>query len=150
MKYMRFMGKDELDALLRSETLTSHRDWSRDNKTGSTGFCFFDCLETPEERLPYLFGVTFAEYCVIFKAKGADLKKSRGRYAKPVEIGSVEQAARTMNDQNMLYKTEYSTEEYSMKTMIPLRIGKVEMHGRPREKEFSISWEEVEKWKQGK
>lgn len=144
MKYMRFMSRKELDALLSGETLKNTADWQKKNmKTQSVGFCFFDCLEPPEERLRYLLGVSFPEVCVIFKARGASLKKSRARYAKPVEVTSWEQVERTMNDQNMLYKAEYSTEEYSGKTMVPVRIGEIHLYGSPRHKEFEIRWEEV-------
>ena len=141
---MRFMSRKELDALLSGAMLENSTDWKEKNmKTESVGFCFFDCLESPEERLRYLLGVSFPEVCVIFRAKGQDLRKSRGRYAKPVEITSWEQMERTMNDQNVLYKAEYSTKEYSRKTMIPVRIGEIRLYGSPRHKKFEIRWEEI-------
>lgn len=144
MKYMRFMSRKELDALLSGETLKNTTDWQEKNmKTQSVGFCFFDCLETPEECLRYLLGIAFPEVCVIFRKKGQELQKSRGRYAKPVEITSWEQMERTMNEQNMMHKREYCTQEYSRKTMVPIRVGKIRFYGSPRHKEFEIRWEEV-------
>ena len=144
MKYMRFMGQQEYETLMRGEVLTSRTDWrEKGQKSTSKGFCFFDCLETPEERLPYLIGVIDAEdmYCVIFREKGAGLRKSRGRYAKPMDYTDAPQVFRTMNEQNMLHKTEYCTEQYSNRSMVPVRTGKLELYGRPWKHEFRIEWE---------
>lgn len=81
MKYMRFMGQQEYEALMKGEVLTSCKDWKEEGqKSTSKGFCFFDCLETPEERLPYLIGVISAEsiYCVISGRKAPDCRKAAG------------------------------------------------------------------------
>ena len=156
MKYMRFMGQQEYEALMRGEVLTSCKDWKEEGqKSTSKGFCFFDCLETPEERLPYLIGVISAEsiYCVIFREKGAGLQKSRGRYAKSHDYTDASQVFLTMNEQNMVHKTEYCAERYSNRTMVPIRTGKLEVYGRPWKREYKILWEDEKlkdegKWKQ--
>lgn len=57
MKYMRFMGQQEYEALMRGEELENHTDWKAARKNSdSVGFCFFDTLEAPEERLRYALG----------------------------------------------------------------------------------------------
>lgn len=48
-----------------------------------------------------------------------------------------------MNDQNVLYKAEYSTEEYSRKTMVPIRVGEIRLCGSIWHKDFEIRWEEI-------
>ena len=46
-----------------------------------------------------------------------------------------------MNEQNMVHKTEYCTEQYSNRTMIPIRTWKLEVYGHPWKREFRIVWE---------
>lgn len=49
-KLMRFMGVNELAAFLACEELENHTDWrKRAQSTDSSGFCFFDLSEPPEE-----------------------------------------------------------------------------------------------------
>lgn len=151
MKYMRFMGREEYEALMRGEELENHTDWKAVGKNSdSVGFCFFDTLEAPEERLSYALGVISlqTEYCVIFKCKGARLRQGYGTYAKPVDITRIDQIDRTLNHQNILRKKEYSTEHYSNRTMVPVAAGEIVLWGRPREKEYEIEWKDKGEWKQ--
>lgn len=42
MKYMRFMGQQEYEAMMRGEELENHTDWRAAGKNSdSVGFCFF-------------------------------------------------------------------------------------------------------------
>lgn len=132
MKYMRFMGQQEYEALMRGEELENHTDWKAARKNSdSVGFCFFDTLEAPEERL----------------------RQGYGTYAKPVDITRIDQIDRTLNHQNRLRKKEYSIEHYSNRTMVPIRTGKLEVYGRPWKRELKILWEDEKRkdegeWKQ--
>lgn len=156
MKYMRFMGQQEYEALMRGEELENHTDWKAARKNSdSVGFCFFDTLEAPEERLRYALGAISlqSEYCVIFKCKGARLRQGYGTYAKPVDIMRIDQIDRTLNHQNRLRKKEYNIEHYSNRTMVPIRTGKLEVYGRPWKREYKILWEDEKRkdegeWKQ--
>lgn len=143
MKYYRFMGNEELKKLLAGEILENHTEWNLGKGLPKTckGFCFFDYLHPPEERLKYAFGAMRELYpvCVLFKpAKGTVFREGYGIYAKPAVSGLRPGTGLMLNNQNVLVVREYSLEEYSRNTMHILRIGRP-YHGQ-HEYEWHIDW----------
>lgn len=122
MKYVRFIGVQELEKYTKGETLKNDTIWRmRAQCTDSVGFCFFDMSVTPERRLEYLYGVVDLSCVVVFEAvDGKKLTKSKGRYRDP--------AREDLNSllPPMMSVTEYSTTEYSLQDMRAVKIGTVE------------------------
>lgn len=121
MRYVRFMGFKELEKYLNGETLVNNTVWRERAKcTDSVGFCFFDDSVAPEERIEYLTGVVDMD-CVLVceRADGKQLRKSCGRYRDPSKD------ILTFDAMVMTNVPEYSTEQYSLETMKPVRIGVV-------------------------
>lgn len=68
MKYVRFMGKEELKKYINGETLHNKTIWrENDGNSDSIGFCFFDDSVDPEERLKYLAGVVDMSIAAVFE-----------------------------------------------------------------------------------
>ena len=94
MKYVRFMGKEELKKYINGETLHNKTIWrENDGNSGSIGFCFFDDSVDPEERLKYLAGVVDMSTVAVFERTVEDpMRKSTGIYRDPendtIETGS--------------------------------------------------------------
>lgn len=144
MKYYRFMGNEELNKLLAGDLLENHTEWNKDKGLPKTckGFCFFDNLYPPEERLKYAFGALSELHpmCVVFKpARNVAFREGYGIYAKPSEGRLKPGAGLLLNNQNVLTVKEYSLEEYSRETMHILKIGRP-YHGL-HEYEWHIDWE---------
>lgn len=126
MKYVRFMGKDELRKYRNGETLRSKTIW-RENagNSDSIGFCFFDDSIDPEERLKYLTGVVDTRAVAVFERIVPDpMRKSIGIYRDP-ENDTIENwlAFFLGEDIKTMEVPEYSTEEYSKKTMRLVKTG---------------------------
>lgn len=135
-KLMRFMGVNELAAFLAGEELESHTDWrKRAQRTDSKGFCFFDLSEPPEERLKYLAGVVDRSFVAVFEVEdGVKLRESSGRYAIPGH-GDVFPPP-------MQNKTEYSIEQYSVRTFTIKRFGTTSLVGLcgDGELKYTVEW----------
>lgn len=126
MKYVRFMGKEELKKYMNGETLHNKTIWRESyGNSDSIGFCFFDDSVNPEERLKYLAGVVDMSAVAVFeRAVENPMRKSTGIYRDP-ENDTVEnllaaflgEGIKTMEIQ------EYSIEEYSEKTMRLVKTG---------------------------
>ena len=85
MKYVRFMGKDELKKYMNGQTLHNKTIW-RENagNSDSIGFCFFDDSVDPEERLRYLAGVVDISAVAVFERIAPDpMRRSTGTYRDP-------------------------------------------------------------------
>ena len=126
MKYVRLMGKDELRKYRNGETLRSKTIW-RENagNSDSIGFCFFDDSIDPEERLKYLTGVVDTRAVAVFERIVPDpMRKSIGIYRDP-ENDTIENwlAFFLGEDIKTIEVPEYSTEEYSKKTMRLVKTG---------------------------
>ena len=126
MKYVRFMGKEELKKYINGETLhnkTTRRE--NDGNSDSTGFCFFDDSVDPEERLKYLTGVVDTRALAVFERIVPDpMRKSIGIY-RDLENDTIENwlAFFLGEDIKTMEVPEYSTEEYSKKTMRLVKTG---------------------------
>lgn len=144
MKYYRFMGNEELKKLLSGEILENHTKWNRGRGLAKTctGFCFFDNLYPPEERLKFAFGAMYElnPVCVLFKpGRGTTLCKGYGFYAKPSANRMMKLNNSYSLDRSMVQIIqEYSLEQYSMQTMHVLKVG-VPYHGECAY-EWHINW----------
>lgn len=141
MKYVRFMGKDELRKYRNGETLRS-KTILRENagNSDSIGFCFFDDSIDPEERLKYLTGVVDTRAVAVFERIVPDpMRKSIGIYRDP-ENDTIENwlAFFLGEDIKTIEVPEYSTEEYSKKTM---RLVKTGTPIASLTEDYSIKWE---------
>lgn len=86
MKLYRFIGQDELNKILKNETLENDTDWSLLNDTNSVGFCFFAYNRTNDMRKvvsmaleDWLNGIVTEDYIIEIETEKA--KKSYGYYA---------------------------------------------------------------------
>lgn len=141
MKYVRFMGKDELRKYRNGETLRSKTIW-RENagNSDSIGFCFFDDSIDTEERLKYLTGVVDTRAVAVFERIVPDpMRKSIGIYRDP-ENDTIENwlAFFLGEDIKTMEVPEYSTEEYSKKTMRLVKTGTPIVS---LTEDYSIKWE---------
>lgn len=135
-KLMRFMGVNELAAFLAGQELENHTDWRKKaQSTDSKGFCFFDLSEPPEERLKYLAGVVDRSFIAVFEVEdGVKLRESSGRYAIP--------GHGTVFPPPMQNKTEYSIEQYSVRTFTIKRFGVTKLVGvcDDGELKYMVAW----------
>lgn len=126
MKYVRFMGKEELKKYINGETLHNKTIWrENDGNSDSIGFCFFYDSVDPEERLKYLDGVVDMSAVAVFERTVEDpMRKSTGIYRDP-ENDTIENwfAAFLGEDIKTMEIQEYSIEEYSEKTMRLVKTG---------------------------
>lgn len=126
MKYVRFMGKEELKKYINGETLNNKTIWrENDGNSDSIGFCFFDDSIDPEERLKYLTGVVDTRAVAVFERIVPDpMRKSIGIYRDP-ENDTIENwlAFFLGKDIKTMEVPENSTEEYSKKTMRLVKTG---------------------------
>lgn len=148
MKYYRFMGREELHRLLSGEILENHTKWNqRKGLTKTcTGFCFFDNLYPPEERLKYAFGAMYEMnlVCVLFKpGKGTVFSKGYGIYAKAGATQTIGKGRTVSLNRNVMQIVpEYSLERYSSRTMHVIKIG-IPYHGEGAY-EWHIDWMKTE------
>lgn len=121
MKYVRFMGFEELEKYMKGETLVNKTDWRRKAQcTDSVGFCFFDDNVKPEKRMEYLTGVVDLDCVGVFEcADEQKLRKSYGRYRDP------ERDNLMFLRPAMMKVPEYSIERYDIHTMRPVKFGVV-------------------------
>lgn len=143
MRYVRFMGIEELKKYLRGEKLKNNTVWrDRGHKTDSVGFCFFDDSESPEERLKYYpRGITCTTdvWAVFEQIGGEPLKKRTGIYRDPKKDNAgieqkISEAIRSvlygiLPDIPTMEVTEYSTTEYSQKTLKLVAVERESHHG---------------------
>lgn len=126
MKYMRFMGIDELRKYYAGETLQNHTIWSETAGTKSIGFCFFDDSVLPEKRLEYLTGVVDLSLVAVFECLDPmPMRISWGRYRNPdkdMKEGNILEMLLT--PPVMMRVKEYSVTEYSQETMKLIKAGK--------------------------
>lgn len=126
MKYVRFMGKEELKKYINGETLHNKTIWRESyGNSDSIGFCFFDDSVNPEERLKYLTGVVDTRAVAVFERIVPDpMRKSIGIYRDP-ENDTIENwlAFFLGKDIKTMEVPENSTEEYSKKTMRLVKTG---------------------------
>lgn len=108
MKLFRFMSKNEFDRYCNNETLINTTDHNKDNnrKTNSIGFCFFNYAQyKPEEILHSIFGIVNISICAIFETDRNNVRRTRGRYSKPVNKNSLERET--------FFAHEFCTTEYN-------------------------------------
>lgn len=120
MRYVRFMGIDELEKYLHGKTLINKTDWRKKAQcTDSVGFCFFDDSVKPEERMEYLTGVVDLDCVAVFEcADSRKLRKSYGRYRNP-DIDK----PMFLKPITMMTVPEYSVTRYSRDTMRLIKVG---------------------------
>ena len=140
MKYVRFMGKEELKKYINGETLNNKTIW-RENygNSDSIGFCFFDDSVDPEERLKYLAGVVDMSAVAVFERTVEDpMRKSTGIYRDP-ENDTIENWLAAFLGENIktMEIQEYSIEEYSEKTMRLVKTGTPDINLKGN---YSIKW----------
>ena len=124
MKYVRFMGMDELHKYLSGETLINNTVWSdKAQRTGSVGFCFFDDSVAPESRMHYLNGVVDMEVVAVFEpVVPMCFVVSEGKYRNPEKpIPAV--LFEAFLSELMMPVKEYSLTEYSCKTLQLVKVG---------------------------
>ena len=103
MKLYRFVGKNELVALLNGQTIVNNTDYSKQFDTTSKGFCFFQNNRAKkinviaESALEYLSGIVDVYAIICIEVENA--RKARGFYS----VG---------------YKTEYNLTEYSKDVIV--------------------------------
>ena len=115
-RYVRFMGIEEIRKYLRGEKLENHTEWI----WGSVGFCFFDMMARPEERIEYLENVVAMEVVAEFeRIDKTPMRKVMGRYQDPERDDLF-----TFPIPKQWVKG-YSVEEYSQDTMRLVRVGYV-------------------------
>lgn len=140
MKYVRFMGKEELKKYINGETLHNKTIWRESyGNSDSIGFCFFDDSVNPEERLKYLAGVVDMSAVAVFERTVEDpMRKSTGIYRDP-ENDTIENwfAAFLGEDIKTMEIQEYSIEEYSEKTMRLVKTGTPDINLKG---DYSIKW----------
>lgn len=140
MKYVRFMGKEELKKYINGETLHNKTIWrENDGNSDSIGFCFFDDSVDPEERLKYLTGVVDMSIAAVFERTVEDpMRKSTGIY-RDLENDTIENwfAAFLGEDIKTMEIQEYSIEEYSEKTMRLVKTGTPDINLKG---DYSIKW----------
>ena len=86
MKVFRFMSKAEFDKFNKGETLKNDKDHSKNNKSQSIGFCFFNLDDViPEEAMHFLSGIVSFDVCALFEVDEKLLTKSQAYYAKEAE-----------------------------------------------------------------
>lgn len=120
MKYVRFMGPEELQKYETGQILENHTDWSRRGST-SKGFCFFSDTVPPEERIEYLTGVVDMQLCCIFEPVGPlAMTIGFGRYRDP-ERDTMENFVTGIIP--TVTRKEYSIEWYSNKTLKLIQVG---------------------------
>lgn len=141
MKYVRFMGKDELKKYMNGQTLHNKTIW-RENagNSDSIGFCFFDDSVDPEERLRYLAGVVDISAVAVFERIAPDpMRRSTGTYRDPENDTAENWLAFFLGeDIKTMEVPEYSTEEYSKKTMRLVKTGTPIVS---LTEDYSIKWE---------
>lgn len=149
MKVFRFMSKEEFIKLMHGDTLTNNTDYAKKgHKTGTVGFGFLSKEEyKPEYAWHFLRGIAQYDYLVEFEVPSAyNFKRSKGTYAKPVEVNENGEATnadiftlmshfRQTMEVNELSTTQYSTKEFKI-----LRYCKLGL----------LSNEDKWKWKKGK
>lgn len=140
MKYVRFMGKEELKKYINGETLHNKTIWRESHgNSDSIGFCFFDDSVDPEERLKYLAGVVDMSAVAVFERTVENpMRKSTGIYRDP-ENDTIENlfAAFLGGDIKTMEIQEYSIEEYSEKTMRLVKTGTPDINLKG---DYSIKW----------
>lgn len=126
MKYVRFMGKEELKKYINGETLHNKTIWrENDGNSDSIGFCFFYDSVDPEERLKYLDGVVDMSAVAVFERTVEDPMRKSTRIYRDPENDTIENwfAAFLGEDIKTMEIQEYSIEEYSEKTMRLVKTG---------------------------
>lgn len=140
MKYVRFMGKEELKKYINGETLHNKTIWRENGgNSDSIGFCFFDDSVDPEERLKYLAGVVDMSAVAVFeRTVEYPMRKNTGIYRDP-ENDTIENwfAAFLGEDIKTMEIQEYSIEEYSEKTMRLVKTGTPDINLKG---DYSIKW----------
>lgn len=115
MKLFRFMSKEEFNKYMNGETLINTKDHHKEDnqKTNSVGFCFFNYAHyKPEEMLHSLTGIVNFDICCIFETERKNVRRTRGRYSKPVERNSIN---RTTIIAHEYCTTEYSKDSFKLK-----------------------------------
>ena len=108
MKLFRFMSIEEFKKYKNEEILVNNTDhhFEKNRMTNSVGFCFFNYAQyKPEEILHSVFGITSISICAIFETERTNVKKTWGRYSKPINKISI--------DRIPFIAKEYCTNTYS-------------------------------------
>lgn len=109
MKVFRFMSKEEFEKFNNGEQLYNYKKHI-ENKTTSTGFCFFDLKDyKPHESIHFLNGIVNFDICAIFETNKDNLKERYGRYHKQNTL------LIPCIFPQVFYATEYCTIKYNNK-----------------------------------
>lgn len=138
MKVFRFMSKKEFERFNNGETLYNYKQHD-ENKTTSTGFCFFDLKDyNPCEAIHFLSGIVNFDVCAVFETDKSNLKERYGRYNKqntmliPCLFPQV------------FYATEYCTTKYSNKDFKLIKYSEnIWKQWRLSEEQEDLKWEEI-------
>ena len=132
------MSKEEFERFNNGETLYNYKQHD-ENKTTSTGFCFFDLNDyEPYEAVHFLSGIVSFDVCAVFETDKSNLKERYGRYNKQNTF-----LIPCMFPQ-VFYATEYCTTEYSNKDFKLIKFSK-DVWGQWRlpEEQEDLKWEEI-------
>lgn len=128
MKLIRFMSSGELAKYLNGDQLKNETNWKRaGQRSGSTGFCFFDDSEPPEKRLHYVSGIVNMQTVAVFETKGlrhSEIRKSAGVYRDPDRDTPAFEELLDFTNVKVKRVKEYCMKNYSHKTLRLLKIGK--------------------------
>ena len=95
----------------------------KQNNSTSVGFCFLNAKEyEPEYAIHFLSGLVSNEICAVFEVDPKNLKKTFGKYAKPLK--SFEELFMPIET---FIANEYCTSEYSNKTFKLVEYAKPEL-----------------------
>lgn len=129
MRYVRFMGEDEMKDYEMGATLVNHTYWGAySEQNQSVGFCFFDDSVAPEERMEYLTGVVDMDVVGIFEAQpGKELHESYARYrdAKKDTLDCLDFFDMFIKKLPVMTIREYCTESYNREELKLVKKGRV-------------------------
>ena len=109
MEVFRFMSKEEFEKFNNGDQLYNYKEHN-ENKTTSTGFCFFDLKDyKPHDSIHFLSGIVSFDICAIFETKRDNLKERYGRYHKQNTL------LIPCIFPQVFYATEYCTTKYNNK-----------------------------------
>ena len=132
------MSKEEFERFNNGETLYNYKQHD-ENKTTSTGFCFFDLNDyEPYEAVHFLSGIVSFDVCAVFETDKSNLKERYGRYNKQNTM-----LIPYMFPQ-VFYATEYCTIKYSNKDFKLIKYSQdIWKQWRLPEEQEDLKWEEI-------
>ena len=82
IRIFRFMSKSEFNKFLNEKNLLNQKDFSKEARSSSRGFCFLEKGQiSPEESLEYLSGIVNTDICAVFDIPIRNMSRSSGAYS---------------------------------------------------------------------